>query len=499
MLTALLLVGVGLACRLTEATPASWSGTPSAEAREATNRAFESTQQAQLEKTPMIPPATSSPIPATVTPVPTVPADGPWLVFPAMTGSALLAYDVDAHSLQTIVLPEPLYGSDLVTGRAPDGQTLIIRAGSPLNTDELALYEVDLMAGTVMKVSPLLSIANQRKLVNEQGSRVFDTLEAVTRADSLAWSPNGRYLAFTAALDNNSADLYVWNIEKSRVDRLNGIYSQSASPFWAPGSNWLITQEMEMDAASTGWRTEVVSGLHMPGYDGQNTLYLPANGSRYEVFVGWINAQTFISYSQTDEGAIMLRQVNVETLSRDVILAESFQAVASDPGSGVLALTLDEAQAARQGLIAGIYLLKPDRGVLELQLAGIWPSLTWDRGGMFLASGQQGLYVFNAEGRGVMLPEENGGRLSPNGSWMVAWGDSEQGEPGLRLYQGLSGNNLQEITDLPVESVLWQPDSKAFFMLAEGVLYHVAFPGLKLEPVESGFALDQTLEMIWME
>ena len=42
-----LMAGVSLACRLTSPTPASWSGTPSAEARHATNTAFALTQDAK--------------------------------------------------------------------------------------------------------------------------------------------------------------------------------------------------------------------------------------------------------------------------------------------------------------------------------------------------------------------------------------------------------------------------------------------------------------------
>ena len=126
-----------------------------------------------------------------------MPVDGPWLVFPSVDESALLAYDLDAKTMIEIPLPEPIIFGDLARGLSPDGHTLVVRAGSALTTDELGIYQIDLPSGTVTQLTPLLSITNQRKLVNEEGSRVFQTLEAVTRAGRpnlvAGWSLPGFY------------------------------------------------------------------------------------------------------------------------------------------------------------------------------------------------------------------------------------------------------------------------------------------------------------------
>ena len=497
----LLMAGVSLACRLTSPTPASWSGTPSAEARNATNTAFALTQDAKMSSETQTPTNAQTPTkePSTSTIEPTVPVDGPWLVFPAVDESALIAYDLDAKVMIEIPLPEPIIFGDLARGLSPDGHTLVVRAGSALTTDELGIYQIDLPSGTVTQLTPLLSITNQRKLVNEEGSRVFQTLEAVTRANGLAWSPDGHYLAFIAALEYNSADLYVLDLEKDRIERLNGVYSQSASPFWAPGSNWLVTQELEDFDPETGWRSGSVTGLHFPGYDGQNTLYLPAKGSIEEVFLGWANAQSFLSYSRTLTDMAVLRQVDVDTLSVGVVYAEAFSQAAFDPDSGALALVLNESQAMDQGQISGVYLRKAESAVFNLQQAGVWSSLAWDLGGVFVASGQQGVSVITPDGDTILLTGESALRVSPSGNWMIGWGDGEVEPSGARLYQSPGGNLLQSLTDLQVTSVYWQPDSKAFFLLAEGTLYRVAFPGLNLVEVMSGFPDGGALEMVWVE
>lgn len=188
----------------------------------------------------------------------------------------------------------------------------------------------------------------QRKIVNEEGTRAFDTLRAVTREDGLAWSPDGRYLAFTAALNVTSSDLYLWDTTTGSIERLNGLYSHSASPFWSPSGNWLITQELGDYTEETGWRSEVVTGVSVPGFDNQNSLYLPSPGSQEEVFIGWLNAQTMMSYSQTADGPFELRQVNVDSLVERVLLGESFRLAALDPNAPSYAFALDEARLLRR-------------------------------------------------------------------------------------------------------------------------------------------------------
>jgi hypothetical protein len=412
----------------------------------------------------------------------------------------LHAYDLSTERIRAIHLPDPLISADLVKGRSPDGHTLVIRAGSELNTDELALYQIDLPSFEVSKITPLLSLTVQRMIVTDQNTRALDTLAVVTRPDGLAWSPDGRFLAFNAALHNETSDLYVLDTLNERIDRLNGLFTQNASPFWSPGSDWLVSQELNHVQQALGWRSELVSGLRVPSFDSQNTLYVPPAGSREEVFVGWLNPTTFVSYSQADEGPQTLRQLNLaENAQENLIFAGAFQQVAYDPASGVLAYTLDYATAIPQGLTGGIYRVLPDSPVHSLQSAGNWGQLAYDPGGMFLASGLQGVTLFTPDGDSLPLPEEGEARLSPNGNWLVGYGRGEQSSPGARLYRAGSSNPLQTLIETPVEAVLWQPDSAGFFIQSEGVLYHLVFPGLKPREIASGLAPSADLALVWVE
>jgi len=498
-LLVLALMGAGMACRLSSPTPASWSATPSAQARAETNAAIVMTQNAAVGEEDLSTP-TRAPLEdqEASTPEP-IPADGPWLVYPAPEGAQLHAYDVEAGSIIAISLPEPIYTEDLTSGLSPDGHTLIIRAGSAANTDELGLYQVNLPEAEVNKISNLLSISLQRKIVNQEGTRAVETLEAVTRPDGLAWSPDGRYLAFTAALDNESSDLYVYDTLTQRVDRLNGLYSQNASPFWAPDSTRLISQELEYSGQSQRWRAVNVSSIRFPGYDDQNTVYVPISQSQGEVFLGWTNANRFLSYSQTAEGPFRIRQVNVKSLGMSIRFDGLFDTAAFDPGTQTLAFALNSSKAALKGLTAGIYLVEPESTVYRLQRAGDWAAINQVPGSMFVARGETGVLTFTPEGGGLFLPGEMNAKYSPQGNWMVAWGDGDRFEVGARLYQPTSDHGLQTLVEGAVETVSWQPDSKGLFIQSEGAIYHLAFPGLKPRVVESGFQSGMTLNMAWVE
>ena len=488
-----------LSCQLISPTPASWSGTPTAKIIAASNTAFVRTQQAALEDVLVVTP-TPTPTQITIpTPQPTVTINGPWLVYPAPGENALHAYDVEAERSLEIPLPEPIYTTDLQTGLSPSGRRLIVRAGSPLNIDELALYEINLPSTEVTKRTPLLSLNIQRRIVNQIGTRAFQTLEVVTRPDGLAWSPDGRFLAFTAALDNDSSDLYVYDTLNDRIERLNGVFTQNASPFWSPGSNWLVSQELGHLANTETWRSEIVSGLRVPGYDDQNTLYTPPPGSTEEVFVGWINASNFISYTMTAEGPHLLRQVNVDEPSEKFIFEEFFDGVGFDPNSGALAFYISVENAATAGLIGGVYLLQPDSPNFSLLRTGSWERLYWDKGGLFVAVGSQGVFVFTSSGEGFFLPDEGDVRISPDGNWMIAWGDGVNSLAGARLYQPPSPYPLQTLSEDLVDVVLWQPNSKAFFIHADGVLYQLTFPGLNLQQVKAGFPQEAQFNLVWVE
>ncbi len=489
----------GLACTLTSPTPASWARTPTAQAEARTETAAAQTAQAVFAedptKTPLPQPPTQTEPPPTQTP--TRMLNGPWLVFPQPGGGGLAAFDLEAKQNLEIDLPQPIYFTDLLDGRSPQDGILVIRAGSPENLDELALYQVKLPEAEVTKITPLLSLRLQRQIVNQEGSRAAETLQALTREQNLAWSPDGRYLAFSAALDNDSSDLYVYDSLRQEIRRLNGLYTHNGRPFWSPGGNWLVSQEFDRLPEEGSWNAVNFTALRVPGYDDQNALYQPPEGSLGEVYLGWINAQSFLCYSQTAEGPQKIRQVNLESLKTNLVFDSPFLQAAFDPETKLLALIQDQGVALSQGDPAGIYVIDPGTTRPRLIRAGDFNRLSWDQGGVFIAAGPRGVFAFPPDGASFFLAEEAWASLSPSKNWMIAWG--EETLVGARLYQPPVSDPLQTIWESPVQEALWQPDSRGFFLLTEGALVQFAFPGLNPDPIATG--LDEQIPpmFIWIE
>jgi hypothetical protein len=248
-----------------------------------------------------------------------------------------------------------------------------------------------------------------------------------------------------------------------------------------------------------GWRSEVLSEISIPGYVNHNTLYVPPANSQEEGLLGWVNAQSLISYSQTVEVLSVLRQVNVETSEVSSIIGGSFVKAALDPESKALAYLLSEVDASSKGSMAGVYLRKSGRASADLLRGGVWEDLIWEDGGMFVAAGSQGVFAFTPEEESVALPKESHLALSPNGNWMVAWGEGNSAERGARLYQSPGGNLLQELTNQWVDKVFWGPDSINIFIQAEGSLYHLAFPRLELMAVEGDIPENVLMTFAWIE
>lgn len=497
-----LLLAAGMACQLTSPRPASWSGTPTAEAW---GTAIALTQSAisgpDYVFTPTVPTVLPEPTSTpTSSPTPPMEAVGPWLVYPAPGGNALHAYDIHTETTIEISLPEPILIGDLLRGCSPDGRTLAIRAGSVLNAEELALYQVDLTSFEVTNITPLLSISLQRQVVNQESTRAFDALEVVTRPDGLAWSPDGRFLAFNAALNNDNSDLYLLDTLNDRIVRANRFLTQNASPLWAPGGNWLISQELEIDRpGENDWRATFVTGLLIPSYINVDTIYQPPAASLEEVFVGWLNENIFISYSMTKDGPRSLRTVGTDDLKENLIIEGAFQLLAFDPGTGMIVFSLSYESAIPLGLSGGIYRLSPESAEYLLLHGGSWDRLTWDPTGMFIAAGSQGVILFTTNGDSLLLPGQGNARPSPNGNWSIAWGDGENATAGARLYQSNSNSPLQTLVTGPVETVFWQPDSQGFFIQSEGALYQFVFPGLRPKTITEGLPQDSPIEMLWVD
>jgi hypothetical protein len=296
MFPIIFIVLVGLACSLSNPTPVFWALTSTAQAAAATSTAFVATQAAGYKplptytQIPTIAPLTPTSLPNALAP------NGPWLVYPAQAGQALFAVNIDGSAPYPVIIPPLMDPRDLTEDVSPNGGMVAFRSGLKSSPDQASLYLLHLPEGQLQLVTPLLSPAEKSLLAAGKDSRAAEAASGVTQQNAIAWSPDGHYLAFVAALDRNSADVYLYDTRTEKINRATFSANMNATPFWSPDSHWLYEQEVLSYGDGTSWKPGIVRAIDIQTGTSFEIYAAPANSSG-EVFVGWLNDTTFLSYS----------------------------------------------------------------------------------------------------------------------------------------------------------------------------------------------------------
>jgi hypothetical protein len=475
--------------------------TPTALAQAASATANAATQAAavvplvSLTPVPSMAPPTATPQPTALSPA------GPWLVYPSEGGQALVVRNVDGSAAMRVVIPPLLYAADLTRGLSPVGGIMVFRTGLRSQPAETALYLLSLPDGSLKRLTPLFSESEQAMIQAGTDSRAADTAVGVMRADSLAWSPDGRYLAFIAALDRNASDLYLYDTQAGKFSRMTFGPNMYATPFWSSNSQSVMTQEVvSFNAGSTVqawklgdvWLTDVKTGLSAK-------VYTPPPDSEGEVFTGWETDTSLLTYSRSAAGGVSLRLIELKPFKSTTLLSGPFDALVFDPTSRVVAFIHNQSGAASDMLANGLYLLAPDSLDPRLVQAGQWQGLSWSvNGGEFMASGAQGVVSVTPDGAAALISGEVQLSPSPQGSWLAGWGGSSlSGQPGLRLYR-TGGALVQQVVSDPVQQVIWQPDAKGLFFISGSRLELAVFPALQPVILDPDLKPGVTPVLVWV-
>lgn len=487
---------LSMACQLSAATPVVWIGTPTAQARAKTQTVIAATQSAFLTSQPTRPPTlTPSPYTRTITPVPTNLEDHSWLLFPAADGTSLHAFGIDTSKDSILNLPPLVSLTDLVDGLSPDGTQLLLRAGRVEELNELSLYSLKNPYEEISIISPLLSVFLQREIVTNNDRRAEQALLGITQKHGVVWTTDGKYAAFTAALDGDSGDIYLYDPKKSLSERMTVRYRQSLTPFWSPDNAWLIFQEAVSIDQETGWKITAVSDVSMPDYDRTRFLYLPPEGSLGDKMVGWLNDKIFLSYSQTPVGNSTLRQVNLEEEKETIVFQGQFSSLEFDPIGKVISLLINKDDAIANKLDPGIYISTTGGSPFKLVLSGEFSSLEWSpEAGLFMAAGGHGVSCFDTNGSKLIIANESNLVFSPGKNWLIAWNETKLG---VRLYT-TQGNLLQTAGNAHIKTAFWQPDSKGFYLVTDEGLYRVLFPLLNPILVTSDVYQGDDFQYTWL-
>ena len=386
-------------------------------------------------------------------------ASGPWLTY--ITGEGIVAVNPDGTG-RTLLAPPPLASVvaitfDMPNGIAPNTGWLATRVErvEPPGWDLNLLHMPD---GQVKTITPLLSPELEGEL--EEGNLDIDIENAIFwEGDALRWSPDGRYLAFIAALDGPSSDLYVYDTADGTVMRLTSGLNQAATPIWSADGRWIVHQEVETFGSGAGWSVNTIWAAAADG-SAIVRLYDVPDYNGPEMFLGVTTSNDLLVY-RWSQSTPDLHVVSIDD-GRVTVLHEGFpsvDAVALDPLSGAIAFTA-----------GNLYLRSSGSDAVSVIDLRPWSDVIWAPGfNQFFAQGEARVLALTPAGESRVISEEQAIPVpSPDGSWLALSGKT------LRLYSA-SWELVQELA-IGTSTVIWRLDSEGLFFVEDDSLYYLPVP-----------------------
>lgn len=317
---------------------------PATEARVTT-----STEVLQATETATVSVATERSSPTawpTQTQLPPLSEEGPWYVF--YDRDAYFSYATNADGSGYLAFPKHFANFSIyngVDGSSRNGLLSLIEGRDYSGT----IYIYQLPSGNLIRAIDLyVCPADTSKC----------KFDSQAEAGLHSWSPNGRYLAFNAARDSESTDLYVYDVEADEIKRLTNGDNQVGMFVWSPDSQWLIHEEI------TKFNNHVVEAIWAANVDGTEVNWLRGGEEGPLFLIDWINDTQFMSWSVFWGGIGNVRVMDVQNglvtiLFDGVVYSGSLYDPVYDRNNHVLAFTPLIGPPGSEGYEEGIYLVSP--------------------------------------------------------------------------------------------------------------------------------------------
>ena len=506
------------------------------------------TSRPALTPTPQ-PTATEEATP-TLTTEPSLQTDGPYFTYFQQENLVLrlVFVDADGKGRKVIELPKALsdayaYGTlsaPDIRFVSPDGHWLAFYTGSAgqagelptPGTSDLALNLLDLTTGEQQIITPLLSedypnnFVEAAKKLNDPDIRAESLYQAfadgITR--TLAWSPDGKYLAFGGQMDGLSSDLYTYDVETKAIQRLSSGDQELQWINWSPDGKWIVHSGVY--AVGAGMTFDIYAAK--PG--SATAPYISTN-VQYDGIDYWLNDhQYFENDGDNGPGEYGLRLVDLDTGRITRIWDGSFSSYAVARGGEWVALYAqspdtspykDSSFVPDFDFVPAIYLIN----VSTLEKTRVeFPNANETYGQLqsFGLNGQEFVIVEGIRNPKAVFLSTDGSLtqtdlgdasmfISPNSEYWLA----------VTTVTGLSAQNFVTITDQTVDifardnthiknipfyslqdviinHVTWQPDSSGVFLISGTQIFSMDVPSGDIKPIETNLMDAQGLYYGWV-
>ncbi len=247
-----------------------------------------------------------------------VTSSGIWAVNEQTNEANQISYDqVDAPSW------------DLNEGMSPDKKYFSYITGFGGASVNPMLVVLDIENKKSILQLELTGPSIQQGMEGTHGDAVFEAFRAIQYDNSLAWSPDGTRLAFIAARDGDSADVYLFNPTDISVSHRSDEDGHAADLHWSPDGQLLQYVSVNTFGTGAGSDMESLWGYDFKSNTPQLLQVLDSNG---ENFLAWTDNSHFLinSWGRLCE-SYNLRLVNADRLLNQTIVDGCFTGSAYDP------------------------------------------------------------------------------------------------------------------------------------------------------------------------
>jgi hypothetical protein len=385
---------------------------------------------------------------------------------------------------------------------------------------ELIVYE--LPAGKIRARQPLIQCPEEETACQENKSGLF---EDVGRP---VWSPNGRYLAFTAVRNSISSDLYVLDSQDGSVRQLTSGPDWVGGIWWSPDGRQILMEEIVIPwndelkredyfylgeiIPSSLWSVSVSDNqlrrLYSIEYGGGCCSY----ESAYHVDGPWIwlDDKRFLIYEGAsgdyDMGpARNLRLVDTSSGETRMLADFGFYEIALDEVHDVFAASLP--YSIDEEYEQGVYLVSLRNSTVR-HLDLITNIKDWDeKTGLFVTSDPckddpEKYSAFNYLGE-LSCVSRSSWPASPVTTAYPAPDGKAQVSVQDGIWLKVGGADAVQVSPETAANVIWCPDSSCFFFFVKqedhtSQLYHVSLSDLtNIKLVDEG--LQNVTDYWWLE
>ncbi len=427
--------------------------------------------------------ATEQPATPTLTPEPGLRTKGPYFsYFQEIQGiRRLVLMNADGIGRKVIELPEAISNSFAIVKPpqlnmdllSPDGHWLAFYTGSAGDYNQmpapavadLALNLLDLQTGEQQVVTRLLSEDYPNNFV-EAAAKLNDeykTPESLYQAfqygirSAIAWSPDGRYLAFAGQMDGLSSDLYVYDVQAKSIQRLSSGDQELQWIDWSPDGKWIL--HGSLFAVGAGMTFDVYAAA----VNGSSAPYLSTSPMGVD---SWLNDHQYIEHDAANgPGNYGLRIVDVRAGTTTKLWDGAFQQYTVSP-SGKWMLLFAMTSLSPYPYQEDPADFRPGWKLINLQTLekADAPEFLADPPNAFLRAQDGELIPL------IMKPYNMGVdhvSRSPDSQYWIVINDDEV----KILSADLSVLNSLAAPSSSLGDMLWSPDSSGLFLIYEAEIY----------------------------